>query len=706
MSSSQPKTGQIALIVALASIFAMLILPISPVVLDMLLMLNIVGTLALLIFSVTVTDSLKLYSFPTLMLITTLYRLGISLSSTRLILASGEAGKIIETFGRTLTSGNLTVGIICFLVLQIIQFLVISKGAERVSEVSARFTLDALPGKQMSIDADLRAGLLSNEEAQTRRRDLIQESKFYGAMDGSMKFVKGETIAGFLIVAINIFGGLAIGVMQRGMELEKAARVYTLLTIGDGLAAQIPALLLSLASGILVTRVGSSQGSTSLGNELEEQLFRDPKKLYIVALAILPLAAVPGFPTVLFLFCATGVALFALSLQLKQKRNDAQSHSIQKHKIDKSEPGLGVGQVYPLLLELSPDLYAQFLQDLRWQKCLNELFPQLQNMLSRKLGVTFPALKIAVNDTLTKERYVIQIYEATADEGFLSPEHCVIRHYTPQMDLTLGENESTSETVHGTPIALLQLQREKQLAAQGHKVVQPEEMLLKHLAQVLKRHANEFIGIQEVKNILVEVEKSHAELVKEVVPRLISINRLTEIVKRLVEENVPIKDFRLILETLAGCAADSKDSAALTELVRNGLKRVLCAQYASPNKELGIVTLNPDWENEIAAHIQSAGGESYLHLPPERIQAMQHHTAQHLLHHHLHSKNLVLITQPETRRYVRKILESVLPDLAVLSYAELMGNLKTRHFGEVRESMSQEFSDKPLRLVPSELASH
>ena len=696
------KFGTAFLSFTLISVFAMLILPISSGLLDALLMLNIVGTIALLIFCVTAQDSLKLYSFPTLLLISTLYRLGLNLSSTRLILSEGEAGQIIETFGRTLTSGNLTVGLISFLVLQVIQFLVISKGAERVSEVSARFTLDALPGKQMSIDADMRAGLLTNETAQERRKDLIQESKFYGSMDGAMKFVKGETIASFLIVAINLFGGFAIGILQKGMSFEKAIQIYSMLTIGDGLAAQIPSLLLSLSAGILVTRVASSKENTTLGSELEEQFFSEPKKLYLVAFGIMPLAFIPGFPALLFLSCSACVGLLATALKYKQSQQEQDLHSIETYKVDLVTDQATLGQVHPLLLELSSDLYQQFLQDARWQTCLNSLFPKLKNLLSSKLGVPFPTLKIAVNETLAPAHYVIQIYEVTADEGVLSAEHCVIRNYSNANPVVFEADEREDKTAHGTPIALLRLAKEQSLLQQGFKVIPPEEMLLKHLGIVLKRFAHDFIGIQEVKNILNQVEQTHSELVKEVVPRIISINRLTDVIKRLVEENVPIKDFRLILEVLANCNADNKDALALTEILRNGLKRIICQQHWDNDKTLRLITLASYWEQEITASIQQTQGESYLHLEPEKIALLQQAVLAHLRNNQLSPKDIVIVTQPEARRFLKKILHPEIPDLAVLSYAELMGHLKTHNYGEVNESQSHDQGPGELRLVEAQ----
>lgn len=705
MTNKSSKYGQITLVLVLASVFAMLLLPVSSGILDALLMFNIVATLTLLVFSISVSHSLQLYSFPTLLLICTLYRLGLNLSSTRLILAEGEAGDIIQTFGRTLTSGNLIVGLISFLVLQVIQFLVISKGAERVSEVSARFTLDALPGKQMSIDADLRAGLISNEDAQTQRKQLIQESKFYGSMDGAMKFVKGETIAGFLITAINILGGFMIGMLERNMSFGEAMQVYSLLTIGDGLASQIPALLLSLTAGILVTRVSNPAGNTSLGSEIGEQLFSDPKKIFYVAGGILILGFIPGFPRLLFVTAAGFLCVIAGFLWLQKKQEHAKELSIAKHTLVQDGSQIHYGQATPLLLQLSPDMYSKFEQDERWQICLNELFPKLKNMLSQKLGVPFPDLKIAVNEYLPEKRYGIQIFEVTVDEGFLSPEHCVIRNYSSNPDLESKQNVTTSETVHGTPIALLKLEHERQLQEQGVKAIPPEEMLLKHLAKRLKQHAHEFLGIQEVKNILTSVEQTHPELVKEVVPRMLTVHKLTEIVKRLVEEHVPIKDFRLILEVLSGCQPDTRDAVTLTELVRAGLARVICYQHTDRQKRLHAFNLSQPLDDEIKNHIHhESSGESYLHLAPERIHDIQQIIKNTYLTHKLAPKDVVVLTQPETRRFVKKIMSHVLPELTVLSYSELPSTLLLETHGVISETQNPgESQSQHLRLATEPL---
>lgn len=690
------KYGQVTLILALISVFAMLLLPLSSGALDALLMMNIIGTLTVLVLSVTVHESLKLYSFPTLLLICTLYRLGLNLSSTRLILSEGQAGKIIETFGQTLTSGNLFVGLITFLVLQVIQFLVISKGAERVSEVSARFTLDALPGKQMSIDADLRAGLISNEAAQLKRKELLQESKFFGSMDGAMKFVKGETMAGFLITGINILGGFLIGMLQKDMSFDQALKVYTFLTIGDGLAAQIPAFLLSISAGVLVTRVNNPKGNSSLGSELGQQVFEDPQKLYLVGGGVLAMGLIPGFPTLLFLLGAAGIAGFATLLIVLKRQEARKQLAVATHKIEK-ENELGLGQALPLVLELSPDMYQKFTQDDRWQICLNTLFPRLKAMLSRKMGVPLPDLKIAVNEFLSPERYAIQIFEVTVDEGFLSPEHCVIRNYKAGIKENLEENESTSETVHGTPIALLKLEKQKSLANQGLKAIAPEEMLLKHLGKVLKRHAHEFVGIQEVREILTHVEKTHGELVKEVMPRMLSINKLTEVLKRLVEENVSIKDFRLILETLSGVQPDSKDAATLSEIIRNAMKRALTAQHLDQNKVLNAITIDDTLEKEISEHIHQDGTESYLYLDPERISIIQQLVQGFFKEHQLAETDVILLVAPEIRRFVRKIIESSCPDVAVLSYSEAATGTTLNTLGSVSEA------SQGLRLVGESL---
>lgn len=668
--------GQLVLIVVLMAVVAMMMFPIPKGILDFLLVINIVGALSILLVAISISDPIKLSSFSTLLLISTLFRLGLNLSSTRLILSEGEAGAIITTFGHFVVRGNLLVGVVMFFVLMIVQFMVISKGSERVAEVAARFTLDALPGKQMSIDADLRAGLLTNEETKFKRAELIKESKLYGSLDGAMKFVKGDTLAGFVIALVNGVGGLLVGVFQRGLTLSEAAHLYTILSIGEALVAQISALLISLSAGFIVTRVTSVTEENNLGNELGAQILAQPRALLVTAGLAFGLGFIPGFPSALFWLVSVILAGVSLTIEYKNRDLQRAKISVASHRVSYGNPKIGLGQAEPLVLELGQDLYDHFLTDDRWRLCLNELFPELKQRLTQDLGVVFPDLKIQVNDKFLPHHYRVKIYEIPVDEGFLSPEHCGIKNYSSEsLNLIRQESEKTSETFHGTPVLLLQIQRQRELQNLGMKAMAPEDFLLMHLARVLKENAAEFIGIQEVKNTLSQLELKYPELVREVVPRLISINKLTDVIKRLVEEGIPAKDLRLILEILSGAQPDTKDAVDLTEIVRIGMKRVISHRYTRGSQKLVCFTLDSALEETLSKALSRQGGERYLSLSPEQTKDIVATIRRAYQSHGVSVRDTVILTQVECRRTLRKIIELELPGASVLSYPEIAANV-------------------------------
>lgn len=664
------RFGHVALVLTVMLVLALLIVPLPPAFLDTVLALNIALALMVLLAAISVTDPIALSTFPTLLLIATLFRLGLNINSTRLILAEQKAGRIIETFGSFVIGDSVAVGMLVFLVLLIIQFIVVSKGAERVAEVSARFSLDGLPGKQMSIDADLRAGLIDSNEAAKQRQVLLTESKMYGSMDGAMKFVKGDTIAGFVITIINLIGGMFIGFYEQGQDFSWTIQNVSKLTIGDGLVSQIPALLISLAAGILVTRVTDGDESTALGDAIHKQIFGDHRAMFAVAVIAMLLACVPGFPAVLFLAIAMTSILYGLHLYFKKKRAFEETRSVARHVLDEDD-GESSFAARPFVLELNARMYGQFLSDVRWQHCLNHLFPKMKRHLSREMGVPLPELKIVIDHDLDDNRYQVRVFEIAVDQGFLSPEHCVIRNQDPVTvpELAVDDMKST-ETVHGSKILLFPIESQKKLLTHGHKVVAPEEMLLLHLGRVLKLRAKDFIGIQEVRTILNGLERDYPELIKEVVPRLISIQKLTEVVKRLVEESISIKDFRLILEILASSQPDTKSVFDLTEILRCGMARVITDQY-SKNGVVTALAIDPHLEDEILSHVRVTESGNFLAISPKRteqlIATVHAGYERHKLAHH----NAILITKPETRRYLRIALASALPAVAVVSYQEL-----------------------------------
>lgn len=686
--SGLAQYGNLALVAGIGCVLAMMMIPIPPLILDFLLAVSVIGSLTLLLLAISIVNNLKFASFPTLLLLITLFRLGLNLSSTRLILSHGYAGHIIQTFGNFATSGNLVVGLVMFLILTVIQFVVIAKGAERVAEVAARFTLDALPGRQMSIDADLRAGMIGQEEAKELREDLQRQSSLYGAMDGAMKFVKGDAVAGILIVVINLLGGLGIGVLQRGLSLADAARSYSMLTIGDGLVSQIPALLVSITAGIIVTRVSNSREEHSLGKDIGLQIFSHPHVLLAAAGLSLLIGLIPGFPFALFFLVAAVLAGLGLSLLSSLRKKALEPMPVEEYVVyPEREMAEHVGQALPLVLEVGPELYEVFQADPRWTFCFGTLYPKLQMHLTQEMGVVFPELKWSLNPQMrNSHRYRIRIYDVPVDHGLVNPAHCALIGRQARDAEGLAPPES-GETVHGTPIQLYQLRDKPLLARQGIAAFGPEEMVLRHVARLLKKHAGDFVGIQEVHHLVGIVEKNYPELVRQVVPKQISVQKLTEVVKRLVEEGVPIKDFRLILETLSGAQPDDKDPIALTEQVRIGLKRTLSFLHSGEDKRLAAYTLAPEIEAELLGAIRRNGQECYLVLPPERMKYLAQLFKNTLAAARRERRPAVILATTDVRRYVRKLIEQHLPHQAVLSFAELDPQVVVQHLGCVEDPM-------------------
>ncbi len=690
------RYGNLLIVAGIGCVLAMLMLPLPSLVLDFLLALSIMGALTLLLVSISVSHSLKISAFPTILLLATLFRLGLNLSSTRLILSQGYAGHIIETFGGFATRGNLVVGLVMFLILTVIQYLVIAKGAERVAEVAARFTLDALPGKQMSIDADLRAGLIGQEEARTQREELQRESRMYGAMDGAMKFVKGDAIAGIVIIVINLLGGLFAGIVQRGLSLKEAIHTYSTLAIGDGLVSQIPALLVSISAGIIVTRVTHAREEKSLGKDIGFQILSQPHVLLITAGLSLLIGFIPGFPFALFFILAMALAGAALYLLHSLQKKALEPTPVEDYVLSPEQQMIErVGQASPLALEVGPELYQVFQGDPRWTYCFGGLYPKLKMHLTQQMGVVFPELKLQLNPNWRHpNRYQIRIFDVPVDHGVLNPAHCAVLGRRAWQAPEGVEAPEPGETAHGTPIQLVGLQYKPVLAEQGISAFGPEEMLLRHLAKILKRHAGDFVGIQEVHNLMGVVERNYPELVREVVPKLISIQKLTEVVKRLVEEEVPIKDFRLILQTLSCCQPEDKDPISLTEQVRIGLRRTLTFLHADPNAEgstrISAFTIGQEIEAEIRKGIHKSGSECFLVLPPERLQGLARIFKACMGSARGEGKPPVLLTQSDIRRYIRKVIENELPNRAVLSFQELDPRAMIHHLGTVEEPMDGE----------------
>lgn len=618
------------------AVVGLMIVPLPTWLLDILLAGNLATSVVVLLVALYVSDALKIAAFPTLLLITTLVRLALNVSSTRLILLQANAGEVIRAFGDFVVRGNYVVGAVIFLILSLIQFIVIAKGSERVAEVGARFTLDAMPGKQMAIDAELRSGSIDGEEAKRRRRVLARESQFYGAMDGAMKFVKGDVIASFVITTINILGGLAIGIGQKGMGATDALKRYGLLTIGDGLVSQIPALVLATAAGVLVTRVASEEPDTPLGEELSAQLLGQPRALKVASLFVVGLAMVPGLPALPFL--VIGVLLFAASRARSRPTPISSVPQLVTGPDDAPRETRFVPLVAPWQLNVSLDL-GQYLDDAtRGRELkragLRSAAAAARELLFRQLGVPLPPAQLTTSDELPARHVVLMIFELPAQ--------------------VIVVPEEVSET---------------DLA----------EHVLTRVLALLTVRAPDFVGLTEVQQLLDQLEQHAPASVRQVVPKPVSLTTLTEVLRRLVEEGVSIRDLKLILEALAQIASSEKDPLNLTEFVRSQMRRPITHRLTGGRLELRVCLLEPEIEQTIRGAVSRTSAGSFLTLAPaagrdivEAVKrAMAIASASSLTHP-------VLLTQPDIRRFVRKLIETDLPTVNVVSYADLLPELHLR----------------------------
>jgi len=623
------------------AIVGLMVVPLPTWLLDLLIAGNLASSVAVLLVALYVGDALKIAAFPTLLLITTLFRLALNVSSTRLILLQADAGEVIKAFGQFVVRGNYIVGGVIFLILTIIQFVVIAKGSERVAEVGARFTLDAMPGKQMAIDAELRSGSIDGTEARHRRRTLLRESQFYGAMDGAMKFVKGDVIASLIIAVINILGGLAIGVGQRGMDLEAALKRYGLLTIGDGLVTQIPALVMATAAGVLVTRVASEEADTPLGAELAAQILGQPQALRVGSFFVLGLAVMPGLPALPFL--VIGALMFAASrARVKQLRAEAElrhTEPVQRRTGAQSGPRF-VPVVVPWSLEVASDLGRLVDDDLRGTEVrragLRSALTAVREIVFKDRGVPLPAGRISVSEGLPERHIVLSLHEVPA--------------------LLI--------TVPALP--------DSQVA----------EYVLGELLPPLQRRAHDFLGLSETQTLLDELEQVAPANVRQVVPKPISLTQLTDILRRLAEERVSIRDLRAILEALSLVGAAEKDPLTLAEFVRAQLRRPITHSLTHGARELPVLLLESTIEETVRGAITRTPAGSFLALAPVASRDIVTAIRRAIAEHAPDAARTVLLTQPDIRRFVRKLIEPELPEVRVLSFAELLPEVSIKPLGK------------------------
>jgi type III secretion protein V len=672
-------------------IMMMLIFPVSPHVIDVLIALNLAASISLIFVALYIQKAVNLSIFPSLLLITTLYRLGVNISSTRQILLQANAGDIIYSFGHFVVGGNYVVGGVVFLIITIVQFIVVTKGAERVAEVAARFTLDAMPGKQMSIDADLRSGLIDTHQARDLRLALAKESQLYGAMDGAMKFVKGDAIAGIVIACINIVGGLIIGVMQMGMTIGQAAKTFSLLSIGDGLVSQIPALMIAITAGIVTTRVSSEKKDSHLGKDISEQLLKQPKAFIIAAGVLFLMAFVPGFPPAPFVVLAIGVGFIGFMVIMSAKKAarkatagispavmDAEGHKTVAG--DTEEYALTL----PVVLEVGTELSKLIKKDKQGLTFIDQMIPKMRHALYQELGVRFPGVHVRTDSfILGPEEYAIHLNEVPIVRGKVLLHH-VLTNETEAILQKYDIPFVTTNIGHMTTLWVEEKYVDILKKAQI-KYWNNLEVMVLHLSRFYRQYGSEFLGIQEARVMLEFMEKSFPDLVKEVM-RLVPMQKFTEILKRLVQEQISVKDLRTILESLSEWAQAEKDTVLLTEYIRSSLKRYISYKYSLGQSVLSVYVLDPEIEDMVRGSIKQTSAGSYLALDPDSVQLILHAMRNAIVPTPAGGQPPVLLTAIDVRRFVRKLIEGQFPDLPVVSYQEIVPEIRIQPLGRIQLS--------------------
>ncbi len=682
-------------------VVGMMIVPLPTFIMDILLVTNITIAVSMLMIAIYIPSALKLSSYPTIILITTLFRLALNVSSTRLILLNGNAGHVIESFGKFVVRGNFVVGAVIFLILTLIQFLVIAKGSERVAEVAARFTLDAMPGKQMSIDADLRAGAFDLDEARHRRAELGRESQLFGSMDGAMKFVKGDTIAGLIITSINIIAGMIIGVTMMGLSASEAVQKFSILTIGDGLVSQIPALLASMTAGLIVTRVASEEENTNLGKDISTQIMAQPKAFAIAAGLLVGIGLVPGLPTIPFFIMAAVVGTAAYGL-MRQKTargsgdEDEPANEVQalgeetrQRQIEAAKKQEGQAQqmlpvVTPIALEVAGNLIPLVEDTGGGNKFLGEMVPMMRDGLFYELGVKFPGIRVRGNETdLPDGTYIIMINEIPLVSGNVGLDKVLVNDTVDRLTLLNIKGEEAVNPANGSECAWIPADYADIAEQAGLTTWDAAGYMVLHLSSVLRKNAAEFVGIQEVQNMLEQLEQAFPALVKEVVPKAVSPFQLTDILRRLVEEEISIRDLRSVLQALAEWGQVENDTVMLTEYVRNALKRYISHKYTRGGNTLVVYLLDPQIEETVRSSIQHTQSGSYLALEPEITQEILTSVRNEVGNLPPTAQNPVILTTMEIRRYFRKLVELEFPHLAVLSYQELSPDMNIQPIARI-----------------------
>ncbi|MFL6974666.1 MAG: flagellar biosynthesis protein FlhA [Xanthobacteraceae bacterium] len=680
------KRGDIALAIGVMTILVVLILPLPPVLLDLFLAISIILSVLILMTSLFIHAPLEFSSFPTVLLIATMLRLALNLASTRLILARGHegtaaAGHVIEAFGNFVMSGNFVIGIIVFTILVIVNFVVITKGSGRIAEVAARFNLDAMPGKQMAIDADLSAGLIDEKDARRRRKQLEDESAFYGAMDGASKFVRGDAIAGLLVVFINVLGGMVIGIAQQGMAFAEAARTYTLLTVGDGLVTQVPALIVSTAAGLLVSKAGVGGG---VDQALLRQLSGYPKALGMSAAVMGVMSLLPGIPMLPFLFLAGGAAAIAYLIDKRNKEQLAREATVAQEgaaaAAPAEEPISAALKIDDLKIELGYALLP-LVNAPDGSDRLTEQIKALRRSLAAEMGFVMPAVRILDNVQLDPNTYIIKVKEVEAGRGRIWANQSMVMDPTGAQVTLPGLH--TTEPTFGLPATWIDDGLKEEAAIKGYTVVDASTVLATHLTEVLKANMSELLSYGEVQKLLKELPKDESELVKDIVPSQITVSGIQRVLQILLTERISVRDLSTILEGIADGLAFTRNPAMLAEHVRARLARQICAQYAAPGGYLPLIALSAKWEQSFAESIVGQGEEKSLAMQPSRLSEFITLVRERFEEAARAGEVPVLVTSPGIRPFVRSIVERFRAQTAILSQSEIHPRARLKTVGSI-----------------------
>ncbi|WP_214826998.1 flagellar biosynthesis protein FlhA [Exiguobacterium sp. s26] len=669
------KAKDFAVLIGVLLIVVMLVIPLPGFMLDFLIIVNILIALLILLVAMNAREALDFSVFPSLLLIVTLFRLGLNVSTTRSILSTGYGGEVIETFGHFVVGGNILVGFVVFLILVIIQFVVITKGAERVSEVSARFTLDAMPGKQMAIDADLNSGLIDDKDAQIRRKKIQSEADFYGSMDGASKFVKGDAIAGIIIVAINLIFGIIIGTVQMGLPVGEAFQTFSLMTIGDGLVGQIPALLISTATGIIVTRAVSDG---NLGEDVVDQLGQNPTLLYIAGSIVIMLGFISPslLPVTMIIAGATFYGAYTMRRNLKR---------VIDTPLPEEEPSAPTETVVSLLqidaIEFEFGYGLIPLADESQGGDLLDRVVMIRRQLALELGFILPTVRIRDHLQLSPNAYRIKVKGNVVAEGELLLDHYLAM--SPGIEDPEVYGIETTEPAFGLPALWIDEETRTRAEMSGYTVVDPPSVVATHLTETLKKHAADLLGREETKQLVEHLKETHPVLVEDVTPSVLSIGDIQKVLRHLLKEHVSIRNLPLLFETMADYGKVTKDADILGEYCRQGLSRQLTDQVSPPDGPLYVVTLGGQTEQLIQDAVQKTEFGNYLALDPEQAREIIERSGEQLSMFERYGASAVILCSPTIRLFVRQLLERYYPDVPVLAYNELLSSIEVKSIGVI-----------------------